>query len=72
MLLVTLLIAEDFVTFQTRHSLSIGHMSLPIVFLCKRLIANWTSNLLMHGDNVAAKEFSSAEDLFAQTAAILS
>ena len=71
MLLVTLLIAEDFVTFETRHSLPIGHMSLQIVFLCKRLIANWTSKLLVHGDNVATKEFSSAEDLLAQTAAIL-
>ena len=71
MIIVTLLIAEDFVTFETRHSLPIEHMSLQIVFLSKRLIANWASKLLMHGDNVAAKEFSSAEDLLAQTAAIL-
>ena len=71
MLIVTLLIAEDLVTFETCHSLSIGHMSLRIVFLGKRLLANWTSKLLMHGDHVATKEFSSAEDLLAQTAAIL-
>ena len=71
MLIVNLLIAEDSVTFETRHSLSIGHMLLQIVFLDKRLIANWTSKLLMHGDHVATKEFSSAEDLLAQTAAIL-
>ena len=53
MIIVTLLIAEDFVTFETCHNLSIEHMSLQIMFLGKRLVANWTSELLMHGDNVA-------------------
>ena len=71
MLLVTLLITENFVTFETRHSLPMEHMSLQIIFPSKRLIANWTRKLLVHGDNVSTKEFSSAEDLLAQTAAIL-
>ena len=48
MLIVSLLIAEDFVTFETRNSLPIEHMSLQIVFLSKRLIANWASKLLMN------------------------
>ena len=53
MIIVTLLIAEDFVTFETYRNLSIEHMSLQIMFLGKRLVANWTSELLMHRDNVA-------------------
>ena len=53
MIIVTLLIAEDFVTFETCRNLSIEHMSLQIMFLGKRLVANWTSELLVHRDNVA-------------------
>ena len=60
-LLVSLLIAENFFTVSTEYGLSFPNMSLKVLFICEGLFAYWTGELLVRGINMSTTKFSSAE-----------